>query len=106
MLYSLLKNQSFFSYGNLKDIRINDLSLFLKNYNNQFIFLGLIFNNNLFFDKKRFFENYKNISEMNNKNNFYYSLLNKSFFYTINQKKNLFNAYQIILFKKNFSIIS
>lgn len=105
MLYSLLKNQSFFSYGNLNNININDLYSFLQKYNNQFIFLGIIYNNNLFFDKKRFFENYKTFSSINNKNKFYLPLLNKSFFYTIYQKKDLFNAYQIALYKKNFSII-
>ena len=53
-LKSLLRSQCFFSYGNLENISFSSLISFFEKNKNDLILLGIVLNNNVFLDTKRF----------------------------------------------------
>lgn len=102
----LLKSQSFLSYGQTSEVNFYDLVKFIDNNKSKLIFLGMIINNNLFVDAKRFnlvkdtLKNYKGSME-----SIYRLLLQKFFVYFVLNRLAVFKFFYLLNYKKNFTLI-
>ncbi|MAE59605.1 MAG: hypothetical protein CME69_12090 [Halobacteriovorax sp.] len=102
----LLKSQSFLSYGQTNEVNFYDLVKFIDNNKSKLIFLGMIINNNLFVDAKRFnlvkdtLKNYKGSME-----SIYRLLLQKFFVYFVLNRLAVFKFFYLLNYKKNFTLI-
>jgi hypothetical protein len=105
-LKSLLRSQCFFSYGSLENINFAKLVEFFDKNKNDLILLGMVLNNNVFLDTKRF-EFIKKSLKIFDKdiNSLYLAFLRKVFVYYVLNRLLWIKLLYIQLYKKNFTLI-
>ena len=102
----ILKSQSYFSYSKLYNINFQEFISFIEKNKNKLIFLGFLFNKNVFIDFHRF-----NIIKKDLKNfqydmfSVYKNLLQKFFVFYILNRLILFKFFYISIHKKNLTLI-
>ena len=105
-LKSLLRSQCYFSYGSLKSIDFPSLISYFEKNKNDLILLGIVLNNNVFLDIKRYNFMKKYLKEFSvDINSLYLSFLRKIFAYYVLNRLFWIKLLYIQLYKKNFTII-
>jgi len=102
----LLKSQSYFSYSQLSIVNFNDLINFIEKNKKKLIFLGFLFNKNVFIDSFRFNYIKKDLKNFqSNMSSLYRILLQKIFVFFVLNRLLLFKFFYISIHKKNLTLI-